>query len=192
MLVEAFNRFKTTTSSSWKLVLAGSDWNGAQAVHEACRRSPYRQAIRLLGFVPDDQLPDLYRAAGAFVYPSLYEGFGMPPCEAMACGCPVISSTGGALGEVVGKGGVLLPPQDQDGWVSAMTRMATDPEWAETWLRLGVKRAAEFDWRQTAAATLNVYAQAAAKVGNRYAGRSKPKRSGTHRAPEVEQIIYCG
>jgi len=101
-LISAFEDFKTTFQCNWQLALAGGDWHGAQIIHEAIRNSKFANDIRCLGFVPDGQLPELYRAADVFVYPSLHEGFGLPPIEAMACGCPVIASTRGALAEVIG------------------------------------------------------------------------------------------
>jgi glycosyltransferase involved in cell wall biosynthesis len=87
-LIEAFTRYKQSTGSDWQLVLGGSDWHGAESIYDAARNSAARDAIRFLGFVPDAELPTFYRAAGALVYPSLFEGFGFPPVEAMACGCP--------------------------------------------------------------------------------------------------------
>ncbi|HMJ66696.1 MAG TPA: glycosyltransferase family 1 protein, partial [Candidatus Binatia bacterium] len=80
-LIAAFEQFKTVTGSPWQLVLVGKDWNGAEAIHEAIRQSPWRDDIHALGFVADSELPSLYQSAGACVYPSLYEGFGMPPVE---------------------------------------------------------------------------------------------------------------
>ncbi|MEW6160672.1 MAG: glycosyltransferase family 1 protein, partial [Verrucomicrobiota bacterium] len=84
-LIEAFNRFKAQTRSDWQLVFSGSDWHGADVIHQHIRQSPFAHDIRALGFVNGNELPQLYRAADAFVYPSLYEGFGLPPLEAMAC-----------------------------------------------------------------------------------------------------------
>jgi len=91
-LIEAFNQFKAATRSPWLLVFAGSDWHGAETIHAAAKASPFSSAIRPLGFVSDADLPSLYHATDVFVYPSLFEGFGFPPIEAMACGIPVISS----------------------------------------------------------------------------------------------------
>ncbi|HEV2436618.1 MAG TPA: glycosyltransferase family 1 protein [Verrucomicrobiae bacterium] len=162
-LIEAFNRFKAETGSEWQLALAGSDWHGAKVIHAAIQASPFVRDIHCLGFVPDADLPEWYRAAGVFVYPSLFEGFGLPPAEAMACGCPVISSTRGALGEVVGDAAATVNPEDTGALRLQMTRLATDEGLREQLGAAGLKQARRFDWQTTAAATLEVYARAAAQ-----------------------------
>lgn len=162
-LVAAFNQFKAETKSPWQLVLAGSDWHGAETIHQTIRHSPFESDIRCLGFVPDADLPDLHRAAELFVYPSLYEGFGMPPIEAMACGCPVLSSTRGSLGEVIGDAAATADPEDTQALKWQLTRLATDPALRQRLRTAGLSRAGEFDWRKAAAATLAVYSRAAAK-----------------------------
>jgi glycosyltransferase involved in cell wall biosynthesis len=156
-LISAFERFKSSTGSGWQLVFGGSDWHGAERIHEARERSPYRQDVRSLGFVPETELPGLYRAAGAFVYPSLYEGFGLPPLEAMACGCPVIASTRGSLGEVVGGAARTVDPESIDDLARALCRVATDETCRRELSAAGLVRAAQFDWHRTARATLKVY-----------------------------------
>jgi glycosyltransferase involved in cell wall biosynthesis len=163
-LIAAFERFKTESKSPWQLVLAGSDWHGAEEIHAAIRRSPASNDIRCLGFVPDDDLPYLYRAAEAFVYPSLYEGFGFPPLEAMACGCPVLCSTRGALEEVVGTAALTVDPEDVTALKSQLTRLATDGKLREQLRAAGLERASHFDWNYTAARTLEVYSRAVAKL----------------------------
>lgn len=160
-LIAAFEKFKASTHLPWQLVLAGQDWHGAEAIHSAIRRSPCPADIRRLGFVAEEDLPLLYRAADAFVYPSLYEGFGMPPVEAMACGCPVICSPRGALGEVVGDAAVLVNPEDTGELASALARIAAEEELRQTLRQAGLERAAHFDWQRTAAQTLEVYERAA-------------------------------
>lgn len=125
-LIESFNRFKAATRSPWLLAFGGSDWHGAEAIHAAAAASPFAQDIRFLGFVDDPSLPDLYRATEAFVYPSLFEGFGFPPIEAMACGCPVISSTRGSLKEVVAGAARTVDPESIDDLSRALTELATD------------------------------------------------------------------
>lgn len=159
-LIEAFNRFRAGGGVEWQLVFGGSDWNGAEAIHAAIASSPYRKDVHPIGFVPDSELPDLYRAADILAYPSLYEGFGLPPLEAMACGCPVISSTRGSLGEVIGDAAVAVDPEDIGDLANQLSRLASDPS-AQARLRIaGIAQAAKFDWRLTAAETVKVYEQA--------------------------------
>lgn len=159
-LIEAFNSFKAATHSDWQLVLAGSKWSGAEHIERAIGESPFARDIRCTGFVPDADLPDLYRSASVFVYPSLYEGFGLPPLEAMACGVPVICSTGGALREMAGKAAVLVEPGDTAGLAAQMTRVAGDPMLRECMRENGLAHARQFQWRKTVEATLRVYAKA--------------------------------
>ncbi len=162
-LISAFSRFKAATGSSWRLVLAGGDWHGAETIRGLVRASPFAREIDLLGFVPPGDLPDWYRAADVFVFPSLYEGFGMPPVEAMACACPVLSSRAGALDETVGSAAGLLEPLDIEQIQSQLTRAAIDPAWRGDLRRAGLSRARDFNWDATAKATLGVYMRAAAR-----------------------------
>src|SRR6185503_13324463 len=145
-LISAFNQFKSATGSDWQLVFGGSDWHGAEAIHAAARQSPFASDIRMLGFVADEQLPDLYRAAEVFVYPSLYEGFGMPPIEAMACGCPVICSTRGSLGEIVGNAAAIVDPENVDSMAKQLSLLAKDGNLRERFRQAGLARARNFDW----------------------------------------------
>jgi len=156
-LIAAFDKFKTAAGSDWRLVLGGSDWHGAEVIHAAIQRARFAADIRTLGFVPDATLPYLYRAAAAFVYPSLYEGFGLPPVEAMACGCPVIASTRGALGEVVGEAAAILEPEEVDSIAEQIKIVATDQKTRERLRLAGLARARKFDWKVTAEATMQVY-----------------------------------
>jgi glycosyltransferase involved in cell wall biosynthesis len=159
-LIEAFNQFKATSSLDWQLVLAGSDWHGASAIHAKAAQSPYSHDIRFLGFVEDATLPSLYRAAGAMVYPSLFEGFGMPPVEAALCGCPVLSSRRGALDEVLGGSAGTFDPECVEEIAAALTRLAVDPEWSATLRDAGLRNARRFSWRENAEHVLDVYQRA--------------------------------
>ncbi len=159
-LIAAFNRFKTHTRSDWQLVFAGSDWHGAETIHHTVKHSPFQRDIRSLGFVEDIALPQLYRAASAFVYPSLYEGFGFPPLEAMACGCPVLSSTCGALEEVVGNAALVVEPTNLSDLERQLTCLASDPRLRETLSVRGLEWAKQFNWQRTAVQTLEVYGRA--------------------------------
>lgn len=159
-LIDAFNQFKAATNSPWQLVFGGSDWHGSEAIHAAIKASPYRAEIHALGFVPDSDLPEMYRAAEAMVYPSLYEGFGMPTIEAMACGCPVMASTCGSLGEVVGDAALITDPESVRDMAEQLTRMATDESRREQLRAAGLARARLFDWARTATATMEAYESA--------------------------------
>jgi glycosyltransferase involved in cell wall biosynthesis len=156
-LIEAFNRFKTATGSDWQLALGGSDWHGAEVIHATAAASPFAKDIRFLGFVSDAALPDLYRAAEAFVYPSLFEGFGLPPVEAMACGCPVISSAAGALSEVVAGAALIIQPDSVESIAHALSRLAVDGIERGRLMLLGLKNARRFEWKDNAAQVLSIY-----------------------------------
>jgi glycosyltransferase involved in cell wall biosynthesis len=159
-LIESFGRFKARTGSPWKLVLLGSDWHGADVIHAAARRSRYAADIACVGFVPGDELPLWYRAAEAAVYPSLFEGFGLPPLEAMACGCPVIASDIPAVTEVCGSAAAFANPTDVGALTQQLVRVATDDRLRSELRNAGLQQAARFDWARAAAATMEVYARA--------------------------------
>jgi glycosyltransferase involved in cell wall biosynthesis len=163
-LIEAFNQFKAETFSPWQLVLAGGDWQGADVIRAAVRKSFFETDIHCLGFVPDDDLATLVKAADIFVYPSLHEGFGLPPLEAMACRCPVICSDRGALDEVVAEAAAKVDPENVGALKWQMTRMVNNQELREKWAAAGLIRSMLFDWNRTASATLRIYARALAKT----------------------------
>ncbi|HEV7664210.1 MAG TPA: glycosyltransferase, partial [Chloroflexota bacterium] len=112
---------------------------------------------RFAGYVADDDLPALYAAASVFAYPSLYEGFGIPPVEAMACGTPVVASTAGALPEVLGDAALLVDPHDEDALAGALLAAAADRGELR---RRGLARAARFAWPAAAAETWSAYESA--------------------------------
>jgi glycosyltransferase involved in cell wall biosynthesis len=115
--------------------------------------------VRLVRFVEEDQAakPALYRGAVAFIFPSRYEGFGLPPLEALACGTPVVGSNTASLPEVVGNAGVLLPPDDAEGMASALIQLATDDGFRAELSRRALAQAARFSWARTAQETLAAY-----------------------------------
>ena len=162
-LIHAFNRFKAAVPSLWRLVLAGGDWHGAATIRELAAASPFAKDISFPGFVPHADLADWYRAADVFVFPSLFEGFGLPPLEAMACGCPVLSSRSGALGETVLEAAALLEPHDVGQIQSQLARSATDEAWRSQLRSAGLERARAFQWEKTAEGTLGVYLRAASR-----------------------------
>lgn len=160
-LIDAFNQFKAESNSTWQLVFGGSDWHGAEAIHRAIQRSRFAHEIHRLGFVENGALPELYRAADAFVYPSLFEGFGLPPIEAMACGCPVISSIAGSLEEVIGDAALVVQPENVTDVKEKLSRLALSPELRDKLRSQGLVRARCFDWEKSAAETMRVYERAA-------------------------------
>lgn len=159
-LIEAFEKFVSATGAPHRLVFGGADWHGAESIHARAAASPLASRIHSLGFVSDDDLPWLYRGAAAMVYPSLFEGFGLPPVEAMACGCPVIASHAGALGEVVGDAARRIDPLDIGDMADALAELATGAS-AGHWREAGLARAARFTWEATARGVLETYLQQA-------------------------------
>ena len=162
-LIEAFERFKEESGSDWQLAFGGSDWHGADLIHARIAESAYSSHIRALGFVSNEDLPTLYSAAEAFVYPSLYEGFGLPPLEAMACGCPVISSARGSLGEVVGDAAWIVDPEDVEDICDALLKLHSEPKSRTALVQKGLVHAQEFSWERAARETLAVYRMACEK-----------------------------
>ncbi len=120
--------------------------------------------VRWLDRVPDEDLPLWYNIANVCAYPSLYEGFGLPPLEAMACGTPVVTSNTSALPEVVGTAGILLDPNDVPAWTNALTKVLVDPDVARNMSEAGLKQASRFGWERAAAETLSVLETVAART----------------------------
>ena len=161
-LLDAFALMKLgTKATGHKLVIVGKrGWNNS-ALDEKWESLPetVRQDIVFAGYVADADLPTLYGGADVFCYPSLYEGFGLPVLEAMACGCPVICARTSSLPEVVGDAGVLLAPTDSDAWARALEKILASPQVRQRWRERGLVQAREFNWKKTAEQTLEVYNQ---------------------------------
>lgn len=153
-LVDVFEKY---ADYQGLLVLAGMDGWKTASILNRLRRSPRAARIRRLDYVDDCDLPALYSGADAFLIASFYEGFGLPPLEAMACGTPVISSCGGSLPDVVGSGGRLLRAFDAEAWIAALREVLDDSESRDRRIEAGRLHAAAFTWRQTAERTLEVY-----------------------------------
>ncbi|GIW07557.1 MAG: glycosyl transferase family 1 [Dehalococcoidia bacterium] len=140
-----------------QLVLAGKvGWYG-ERVAERIARHGLAERIRRLDYVADDDLPALYVAAEAFVYPSRYEGFGLPVLEAMACGAAVVTTTAASLPEVAGDAALLVPPDDAVALAGAIARLLADGALRAALAARGRERAASFTWDRTARETLAVY-----------------------------------
>jgi glycosyltransferase involved in cell wall biosynthesis len=116
--------------------------------------------VKFVGYVPVEELALWYNAAGLFVYPSLYEGFGLPPLEAMACGTPVVASSASSLPEVVGNAGLLVDPTSSEALAEGMRRVLADQGLRETMRSAGLARAKDFSWQTAAAYTVTSYHRA--------------------------------
>lgn len=159
--LRAYARLPDILRRDYPFVIAGmSGWRLDQLGGEL-ETLVARGEVKRLGFVPDAQLPALYAGAVAFVYPSLYEGFGLPPLEAMACGTPVMVSDRSTLPEVVGDAGMLLDALDVDAWAAGMQQLIEDTALQASYRELGLRRAAEFSWQKCAEQTLAIYRQVA-------------------------------
>jgi len=140
------------------LVLSGSPGPGSERIREAIDAYPdLRDRIVQTGHVPDADLGPLYSGARVFIYPSIYEGFGLPPLEAMQCGTPTITSNTSSLPEVVGDAGVMVPPDDVDVLAGAMLDLARDSDRRRCLRERALARARRFSWEESTAATLRAY-----------------------------------
>jgi glycosyltransferase involved in cell wall biosynthesis len=140
-----------------RLVISGkTEWKESD-VYSAIRAAGIEDRVLLPGYVPDADLPALYRDADVFVFPSLYEGFGLPVLEAMACGTPVVCSNAASLPEVAGDAAVMADPCDTGAMENAIMRVVSDPDLRASLRAKGLARVAEFSWRRTAEETLAIY-----------------------------------
>jgi glycosyltransferase involved in cell wall biosynthesis len=156
-LVRAYAAYRRTAAEPLPLILGGGRGWKYQEVFELVDRLGVVNNVRFPGYIPADDLPSWYSAATAFVYPSRYEGFGLPVAEAMSCGAPVIASTASALPEVVGEAGLLVHPDDESALTAAMTRVASDSDLRRTLSLAGQQRAARFRWPRMAEETAAIY-----------------------------------
>ncbi len=156
--IEAFARIASRVPHDL-VVTAGKSWKD-RPVFEALARHGLRDRFRQLGCVPSSELPALYRMASLCLYPSLYEGFGMPVLEAMACGCPVIASETSSIPEVAGDAALLVNPLDVDALAEAIWRVLTQDALADHLRRRGLSRAASFSWRACTERLVAVFEEA--------------------------------
>jgi glycosyltransferase involved in cell wall biosynthesis len=156
-LLKAYCSLPAQLRDRWPLVLAGGwGWNTAEIRDYFHNEARHRGVIHL-GYLPDDHITAVYNGARALVYPSHYEGFGLPPIEMMACGGAVLASTAGAHQEILGDRACLIAPDDQDGWREAMRRVVEDDAWWQS-LRHGViDHVQPFTWERCAETTRQVY-----------------------------------
>ncbi len=157
-LLEAFHQVKSELNiKELKLVLGGAKGWLYEDIFDRIRDLKLEQDIIITGYLPDEQLPILYNMALAFVYPSLYEGFGIPPLEAMACGVPVIGSNVSSLPEIIGEAGILIDPNEVNDLSDAIFRVVTSVELRQSMSQRGLVQAGKFSWDDCARGTLLVY-----------------------------------
>jgi glycosyltransferase involved in cell wall biosynthesis len=149
--------------STTQLVLAGGRGWLSNPLFEAINNSPARDRIILTGYILDDDLQALYSSCRAFIYPSIHEGFGLPPLEAMACGAPVIASRIPALEETTGAAALLFDPNSVTELTRNILELLDNENARRELAAAGQRRAAEFSWDRTARQTLQVYAEAVRK-----------------------------
>ena len=161
-LVAAYARLRRTNGNLIlpKLVIVGKRAWLYEETLRAIRESGVSDSVILTGYVPEADLPALYSGALCFVYPSYFEGFGLPPLEAMKCGAPVLAGNRTSLSEVVGDAGLLVDPLDTDAIASGIARLVEDPAFRNELSVKGLKRSELFKWENTAKRTLEVYKRA--------------------------------
>ena len=162
-VIEAFARLKKRGFESLKLLIIGDEISKNPQLRRAVHRHQLHQHVRFLGFVPDATLAVLYRLADVFVFPSLYEGFGLPPLEAMASGTPVVTSNVSSLPEVVGDAALLVDPRDAEAIAGAVQRILTDDDLRRSLTQKGLGRAHEFSWERSVRRIRDVYLEVGAK-----------------------------
>ncbi|MBC8553595.1 MAG: glycosyltransferase, partial [Candidatus Brocadiales bacterium] len=156
-LIRAFEKLREKGCKDYKLVIAGERGWLYEEILEEIENNEASKSISYLGVIRDEDLPELYNCADIFVYPSHYEGFGLPPLEAMACGIPVITSNTSSLPEVVGDAGIMVDPADVNSLCEAMHSVLTNKQLWQQMSRNGLQRSRLFSWKKTAKEILGIY-----------------------------------
>jgi glycosyltransferase involved in cell wall biosynthesis len=156
-LILAFSKLYKDLNCEYNLVIVGSLKDESSTLMKLAYDLNMDSKIIFTGFVEEELLPVLYNAAEVFVYPSFYEGFGLPPLEAMSCGTPVIASNTSSIPEVVQNSGILIDPYDTDSLVTALGKVLSNESIKATLSKSALKKSSEFSWESTALKTLNSY-----------------------------------
>jgi glycosyltransferase involved in cell wall biosynthesis len=164
-LIQAFALVRKMGLDHLKLVLIGDDISRYASLRRAVHRHQLHQFVRFLGYMPEETLAVMYRLAGVFVFPSLYEGFGLPPLEAMASGTPVVTSNVSSLPEVAGDAAVLVDPYDPQAIADGIYRVLTDEQLRRGLRERGAARARQFSWETSVGRIRQIYQEVA--VGER-------------------------
>lgn len=159
MLLDAYRALLGRYPAAPPLVIAGRRGWLYQPVFDHVRELGLQDCVRFTDYIDSADVPSLMSAAELFVFPSLYEGFGLPPLEAMACSIPVVCSNASSLPEVVGSGGILVEPHDVGGWIDAIEKVLKDERLRTELSERGLVQAACFSWDRAAQQTLEVYSR---------------------------------
>jgi len=160
-LIEAFDLVRKRGLDRLKLVLIGDEISKYAGLRRAVHQHQLHKYVRFLGYLPEETLAVMYRLAGVFVFPSLYEGFGLPPLEAMASGTPVVTSNVSSLPEVAGDAAVLVDPYVPQAIADGIHTVLTDETLRRSLRQKGLARAAQFSWEQSVRRVLDIYRDAA-------------------------------
>ena len=179
VLIRALHSLKAKGDQVPHLVLAGDLSWGTQAVIQQFLASGLQSHVTFLGAVPDADLPAIYRGASVFCFPSLTEGFGLPPLEAMTAGVPVIISDCEALQETSGKAATIVPAHDAEGWAAAIQTLLADTELRQSRIARGRSRAAEYTWQRCAIRTVELYREIVAETVSTFLSASASYRNAT-------------
>jgi len=156
-LLNAYSLLRKKYGVEHKLVLGGTKWFGAEVIFQAVEDLGLKDHVIFAGFISDDDLPVMYAAADLQVFPTLFEGFGIPPLEAMACGTPVACSNVAAVPEVVGDAAVLFDPLSPEEIASSVNSVLSNADLRGNLIKKGLQRARQFTWEETARRTVEVY-----------------------------------
>jgi Glycosyltransferase len=159
-ILVAFSMIYKNLSKNYKVVIIGSARDDHQFLNKLAQSLGIEDHVCFAGYVPYEDLPYFYNAADLFVYPSLYEGFGLPPLEAMCCGTPTITSNVSSIPEIVGDGALLINPFDTGELAKAMEKALENNDMKADIISRGFERSSAFNWRKTAQETLKVYEDA--------------------------------
>jgi glycosyltransferase involved in cell wall biosynthesis len=160
-LIDAFHLVRARGLDHLKLVMIGDDISKYASLRHAVHRYRLHRYVRFLGYLPEETLAVMYRLAGVFVFPSLYEGFGLPPLEAMASGTPVVTSNVSSLPEVAGDAAQLVDPYDPEAIADAIYRVLTDVDLRRDLRRRGLARARQFSWETSVRRVREIYGEVA-------------------------------
>jgi glycosyltransferase involved in cell wall biosynthesis len=177
-LIDAFHLVRKRGLGHLKLVLIGDEISKYAALRRAVHRHQLHKYVRFLGYLPEETLAVMYRLAGAFVFPSLYEGFGLPPLEAMASGTPVVTSNVSSLPEVAGDAALLVDPYDPEAIADGIFRVVADEALQREMRRKGLARASQFSWEKSVRRVWDIYHEV---------GTAPMPNQSESRAPAAEQ-----